>query len=267
MSFFAKNIKLLRKRKHLSQGAVAEKLGLTRSSLSGYENSTAQAPYIVLENLSNFYNISIDIILKKDLSKLPGKSLSKMEISGNYDIQGNKLRTLVTSSSDNTESNAEIVPIQAMEVYPVNFNDPDFIKDLPLMKLPFLSDNKKYRAFPIIDDSMPPLSKGSYVVGEFITDWSNLSDGEYYIVISEENGVQFKQVFNTNHDRKSLQLCSNNPVFEPLNINISHIKEVWKFVSYISNNIVNDSDSQDHLIYTVRDLQRKINTIEKLLDI
>ncbi|MEN8138012.1 MAG: helix-turn-helix transcriptional regulator [Bacteroidota bacterium] len=267
MSFFASNIKLLRKRKHLSQDAVAKQLKLTRSSLSGYENSTAQAPYDVLLSLSEFYNISVDIILKKDLKKVPAKSLSRMEISGNYDIHGNKLRTLVTSSTDNTESNAELVPIQAIDVYHTNLNDPEFIKELPLMKLPFLSDNKKYRAFPIADNSMPPLEKGAYIVGEFFSDWSNIEEGKYYVIVSETEGVQFKQLFRSNSDINSFQLCSNDPVFNPLNINISDVKEIWKFVSYISKSIDNKTHSQDHLFFTVKELQRKIDTIEKHLKI
>jgi|LGOV01.1.fsa_nt_gb transcriptional regulator with XRE-family HTH domain len=265
MSYFANNIKLLRKRKLLSQDAVAKDLQLTRSSLSGYENSTAQAPYDVLIKLSVFYNISIDVILKKDLSKIPSKSISNMEQNGNYDIHGNQLRTLVTSTTDNTESNAELVPIQAIGVYNSNLNDPDFIKDLPLMKLPFLSDNKKYRAFPVIDDSMAPAIKGSYIVGEYFTNWSNIEDGEFYIVVSESKGVIFKQLFNNDPELKSFQLCSNNPVYEPFDIKISDIQEIWKFESYISTTFQENNNSHDHLIFTVKELQRKINNIEKHL--
>lgn len=267
MSFFANNIKLLRQRKHLSQDAVAKELDLTRSSLSGYENSTAQAPYEVLIKLSSFYNISIDIILKKDISKIPDRNLSNMEQNGNYDIYGTQLRTLVTSSSDNTTPNSELVPIQAIGVYSTNYNDPEFIKDLPLMKLPFLADSKKYRAFPITDESMAPAAKGSYIVSEYFTDWSNIEDGEYYVIVSESRGVLFKQIFNNNPDDKSIQLCSNDPIFEPFDIKVSDIKEVWKFVSYISNSFKESNSSNDHLYFTVKELQRKINKIEKHIKI
>jgi len=265
MPFFAKNIKLLRQRKHLSQDAVAKELNLTRSSLSGYENSTAQAPYEVLIKLSDFYNISIDTILKKDISKIPEKNLSNMEQNGNYDVYGTQLRTLVTSSNDNTNPNAELVPIQALDVYSSNYNDPEFIKDLPLMKLPFLADSKKYRAFPLSDDSMAPATKGSYIIGVYFKDWSNIKDGEHYIIVSETKGVLFKQVFNNND--KSLQLCSNDPIFEPFDIHVSDIKEIWKFESYISNTFPENNNSHDNLYYTVKELQRKINNIEKHIKI
>ena len=265
MSFFANNIKLLRKRKHLSQDAVAKELNLTRSSLSGYENFTAQAPYDVLVKLSDFYNISIDVILKKDLLKLSDKNLANMEENGSFDIHGNRLRTLVVSSNDNTNANADLVPIQALSIYNTSLNDPEFIKELPLMKLPFLSDKKTYRAFPVVDESMPPVTKGSYVIGEFFNDWSNITNGDFFIVVSETKGISFKQVFYSKSEEKSIQLCSSDPIFEPFNINLSEVKEIWKFVSYISTEIEDISSSHDHLVFTVKELQRKINTIEKHL--
>ena len=267
MSFFANNIKLLRQRKHLSQDAVAKELDLTRSSLSGYENSTAQAPYEVLIRLSSFYNISIDVILKKDVSKIPDRDLFNMEQNDNYDIYGAQLRTLVTSSTDNTKPNSELVPIQVIGVYSTNYNDPDFIKDLPLMKLPFLADSKKYRAFPITDESMTPIIKGSYVVTEYFADWSNIEDGGYYIIVSETKGVLFKQIFNNKPDEKSIQLCSNDLTFEPFDIEITEIKEVWKFVSYISNTLQYNSNSNDQQLDIVKEIQRKIKNIEKHIKI
>jgi len=267
MSYFANNIKLLRKRKHLSQDAVAKQLELTRSSLSGYENSTAQAPYEVLIRLSEFYKIPIDLILKKDLSLLPDKTLTNMEDNGNYDIHGKQLRTLVTTSNEGLETNGELVPIQALEVYSSSFHDPEFIKELPLMKLPFLSDNRKYRAFPVTDESMPPIAKGNYVVGEYYTDWSNINDGEYYVVVTESKGVIFKQLFNNNPQLNSVQVCSNDPVFEPYDIKISEVKEIWKFVCYLSTSIENSAQSYDNLVYTVKDLQRKMTNLEKYFKI
>jgi len=263
MSYFANNIKLLRKRKHLSQDAVAKQLELTRSSLSGYENSTAQAPYEVLIKLSEFYNISIDLILKKDLSSLPEKTLLNMEDNGNYDIHGKQLRTLVTTANDNLETNGELVPIHALSVYNSSLHDPEFIGELPLMKLPFLSDNRQYRAFPVTDDSMHPVIKGSYVIGEYYTDWSNINDGDYYIVVTESRGVTFKQLYNNNPQLNTIQLCSNDPVFEPFDVKISEIKEIWKFVCYIGSSLEENNYSHDHLIFTVKELQRKMTNIEK----
>ena len=62
------NIKLLRNRLRKSQEEVAKELGLTRSSYSGYENEVAQPNLEILIQLSTFYKVTIDDLLKKDFS-------------------------------------------------------------------------------------------------------------------------------------------------------------------------------------------------------
>ncbi|MGY8926156.1 MAG: helix-turn-helix domain-containing protein, partial [Flavobacteriales bacterium] len=61
-----KNLKLLRNRKKLSQEEVANSLGLTRSSYSGYENSVAQPNIESLILFSDFYKVSVDDLIRKD---------------------------------------------------------------------------------------------------------------------------------------------------------------------------------------------------------
>ena len=56
--FFGSNIKILRKRRRLSQEHVAEQLGVKRTSLSGYENGSVQPPFEVLIKVSEYFIIS-----------------------------------------------------------------------------------------------------------------------------------------------------------------------------------------------------------------
>ena len=64
------NLKLLRKRKKLSQEEVANNLSLTRSSYSGYENGVAQPNIESLILFSDFYKVTIDDLVRKDFEKL-----------------------------------------------------------------------------------------------------------------------------------------------------------------------------------------------------
>ncbi len=261
MSFFAKNIKFLRKRKKLSQNAVAKTLNLTRSSLSGYENATAQAPYDILIKLSEFYNVSLDVILKKDISKISEKKLTNMEGNGNFNDNG------PSTSRNDTRLDIELVSMETITLYSKNYNNPEFIKKLPIIKLPFLPENKKHRVFVTTDNSMIPATKGSYIIGEYLNDWNKIEDGKYYIIVTNTKGVLFKQVFKNTSNDKGIQLCSNDPAFEPIDIDVSEIIEIWKFESYISDTFHNNNNSQDNLYHTVKELQRKIYNIEKHLKI
>ena len=52
------NLKLLRKRKGVSQEELAVDLGLTRSSYSGYENGVAEPNLATLIKIIEYYQIS-----------------------------------------------------------------------------------------------------------------------------------------------------------------------------------------------------------------
>ncbi|MDA3906401.1 MAG: helix-turn-helix transcriptional regulator, partial [Bacteroidales bacterium] len=70
MSIFSQNIKLLRKRKRFTQDEVAQSLSMKRSTLSGYENEVAHPNMQVLITFSDYFNVSIDTLIKVDLTKL-----------------------------------------------------------------------------------------------------------------------------------------------------------------------------------------------------
>ena len=77
--YFDSNIKLLRKRRKLTQDEVAEQLSMKRSTLSGYENRVAQPGLDVLLLFSSYYKISVDTILKVDLGKLSETQLRQLD--------------------------------------------------------------------------------------------------------------------------------------------------------------------------------------------
>lgn len=52
-----------RKNKHLSQEQVAECIGVTKSTISAYENDLRQPSYEILLKLANLYCVSTDYLL------------------------------------------------------------------------------------------------------------------------------------------------------------------------------------------------------------
>lgn len=67
-STFSKNLKFLRENLDLKQDALAQKLGISRSVLSYYENGKSEPTLSVLIKLSIFFNISIDNLISIDLT-------------------------------------------------------------------------------------------------------------------------------------------------------------------------------------------------------
>jgi transcriptional regulator with XRE-family HTH domain len=233
-NFFSSNIKFLRKRKGWTQDDVAFALGMKRSTLSGYENRVVEPGMEVLLAFSDHYRIAVDTLLKVDLSVLSESQLSQLERGADVYIRGSNLRVLATTVDASNEENIELVPERAKAGYRTGYADPEFIGQLPSFQLPFLSPGRKYRTFQITGDSMLPIPDGAWVTGEYVQDWSTIVTGQAYIVFTFDDGIVFKIAENLLESDHLLRLYSLNPVYEPYDVDVRDIREVWKFVHYIS---------------------------------
>lgn len=263
--YFTSNIKILRKRKGRTQDEVAFTLNLKRSTLSGYENGVAQPGIDILIAFSGYFNMSIDTMLKIDMSKLSESQLGELERGYDAYVKGSNLRVLTTTVNARNTENIELVPEKAKAGYATGYADPEYIGELPVFNLPFLSDKRKYRTFQLKGDSMLPIPDGSWVTGEFLQDWMDIISSNAYIVFTMNDGIVFKVVENNIRSDGKLVLYSLNPLYEPYEVHINEVKEIWKFVNYISNELPDPVIPEKQLIQTVagmkRDLERMKNKI------
>lgn len=259
------NLKLLRKRTKRSQEEVAQDLGLTRSTYSGYENGVAQPNLEVLVACSDYFKISIDELVRKDLEVYTDPQWIELERGLSTDLKGNKLRVLTTVVNQDNDEMIELVPLKASAGYVSGYADPDYLKVLPTFHLPFLSKSKKYRSFPIVGDSMPPVVEGSFVVGEFIQNWMTVRSGTPCIVVTKEDGIVFKVVNNLLETNQSFQLCSTNTFYKPYFVHANTILEIWKFVNYISPELPEVRADDQHLSQSIRELQQEIHELKEVV--
>lgn len=260
---FSKNIKLLRKRRKKTQDDVSCSLNIKRSTLSGYENNVAKPGVQALIAISEYYGVTIDTLLKVDLGTLNESQLSQLERGYDVYIKGSNLRVLTTTVDGDNNENIELVPEKAKAGYQRGFADPDFISELPVFQLPFLSREKKYRTFQINGDSMLPIPDGSWVTGEFIQDWFNVKDGEACIILTLNEGIVFKIVENRLEQSGKLIAHSLNPIYKPYEISVKEIKELWKFSHYISQEMPEPEVNNETVLQRLKKLQDEVAHIRK----
>lgn len=63
MILLGKRIKELRNKYKLTQTELAEKVGVTKSTIAAYENDSRQPSYTVLIKMANVFKVSIDSLL------------------------------------------------------------------------------------------------------------------------------------------------------------------------------------------------------------
>lgn len=263
MSYFGKNIKLLRKRRGRTQDDVAFALGLKRSTLSGYENGVAQPGLETLAAFSGYFNVSIDTLVKTELSSLAESQLSQLERGYDVFLTGSKLRVLATTVDRDNEENIELVSEKAKAGYRTGFADPEFIKVLPTFQMPFLSRQKKYRSFQISGDSMLPIPDGSWVTCEFLQNWNLIRNRHAYVIHTLNDGVVFKVVENRIRKDGTLMLHSLNPAYEPYKVHVNDVREVWKFINYISSEMPEEGFSNTVLAQQVNRLREDVEKLKR----
>lgn len=266
--FFSSNIKFLRKRMGRTQDDVAFSLGTKRSTLSGYENNIAEPGIEALVAFSGYFNVAIDTLVKVDLTKLPESQLRQLEKGFDVYIKGSNLRILTTTVGQDNNENIELITEKAKAGYKSGFADPEYISVLPTFRLPFLSKQKKYRTFQVSGDSMLPIPDGSFVTGVFVQDWNTIRDRDAYIVLTMDEGVVFKVVENKIKTAGKLILHSLNPVYEPYEISVNDIREVWQFVNFISSEIPDNTTIDTfQLAQTVKKLREEVKAIQMKLEL
>ena len=261
--YFSKNIKLLRKRRAKTQGDLAFALEMKRSTLSGYENQVAEPGIDALMKFAGYFGIAIDTLLKTDLSTLTESQLYQLEHGQDVYISGGNLRILATTVNQENEENIELVPEKAKAGYANGFSDPEFISELQVFTLPFLSKNAKYRTFQLNGDSMLPIPDKSWVTAEYVQDWKDIRSGDAYVILTLNEGIVFKIVENLVETEEKLRLYSLNPIYEPYEVDIREVREVWKFTHYISNEIPDPVMPGDELVKTVNKLKFEVNFLKR----
>lgn len=261
-TYFSSNIKFLRKRKGITQNEIADTLKMKRPTLSGLENEVSQPTISALLIFSKFYNIAIDTLLNIDLAKLSELQLRQLEHGEDVFIKGGRLRVLATTINSDNNENIELVSEKAKAGYTTGFADPEYISQLPRFQMPFLSKQKKYRTFQLSGDSMLPIPEGSWVTGEYVQDWSQVISGQAYVVFTLDNGIVFKVVENMLEKEGIFRMYSLNPLYEPYDVPVTEIKEIWKFIHFISTEIPEPMLPQDELLKTVALLKNDVLKIK-----
>ena len=235
---WASNIKFLRNRKNLNQEELAAELNISRSKLNAHENGqTVNPPVEDLFRFSDYFRINIDALLRTDLQKLKEGQLAELQSASNEYITGKKLKVLATTVDADNNEHIEFVPHKARAGYLAGFSDPEFISRLPVFHLPHLPKDRKFRMFTTTGDSMYPIPENSLVIGNYVEDWTGIKDETPCIVITKDEGIVFKMVTNQIKKNRTLLLRSLNSVYEPYEINVADVLEVWQFVNYISDTI------------------------------
>ena len=250
MSQAGQNLKYLRKLRGWTQEEFATKLGIKRSLIGAYEEERADPRLEVLEIVADIFKLSLDELLLKDVSNTGTSFLAK------------RRQLKIMSAERNI---IHFVPVKAAAGYLAGYADSEFIDELNTFTLPMLTGGN-YRAFEIIGDSMMPTPSGSIIVGEKIEDTEDIKNDQAYIVVSRNEGIVYKRLVKNNRAKNKLTLVSDNPQYQPYQVNAEDVLELWQAQMVISKVSHQQRWDMNSLASMVNNLQTQVSSLKKKMN-
>ena len=231
----------LAENKEISKQDFFRKTGLKYSNFTGKSKESDLTSKSVAEILLKYPDVSPEWLLTGNGEMLKSEGATeviktpRVEVIAPIKVEGRSLmpKVIVLKDEDVEEERIPLVPVMAQAGYLQGYDDPQYIKELPMYNLPGMR-NGTFRIFQVEGLSMyPTLQSGSYVVGQFVEDWEHISDNRIYVVVSTE-GVIVKRVLNRIEKYGSLYCKSDNRVFPHINVRLKDVKEIWECKMHLS---------------------------------
>ena len=100
---------------------------------------------------------------------------------------------------------------------------------------------------------------------KFLENFFDIKDGQAYILLTVDEGIVFKIIYNRLKKKKCLELHSLNPAYAPYEVQANEIKEVWKFCNYISSELPGNFWEKDKLITRLERMEMEMKEIKQEL--
>jgi len=227
MSHIGNNIRKIRSVKNQSQTDFAKLFDLKRASVGAYEEGRAEPKITTVIQIANYFGISIDDLLQKDLSvnDLYRFDIFKEELQSEY---GN---TLTPS----------IKPVEVIDIPLVTpGNKPEYFKNgeksLPIISLP-LAKGSRYRAFELEDNSMLDRARG-IGSGDLVIACrprgfgvNRLEEGKLYL-FETASDYALRQLKSKSEQELEWQPLNNS--FYAHALKISELKKLWQVCKVVS---------------------------------
>ncbi len=250
MSQAGQNLKYLRKLRGWTQEEFANKLGIKRSLIGAYEEDRADPRLDVMEIVCQMFKTTLDELMLKDMSDTGGSYLAKRRMQKMMSAERNVIH---------------FVPVKAAAGYLAGYADNEFIDELNTFTLPMLSGGY-YRAFEIIGDSMMPTPSGSIIVAEKVDNTEDIKNNQPYIVVSRNEGIVYKRIVKSNKSKNKLTLVSDNPQFQPYQVNTDDVVELWHAQMVLSKVSQQQRWDMDSLASMVSNLQNQVSSMKKKMN-
>jgi hypothetical protein len=81
------------------------------------------------------------------------------------------------------------------------------------------------------------------VIGERLEKITHVKNGKTYVLVTKNDGIVYKRVFNYINDNGVLYLVSDNTQYKAYTIEPTEVEEVWSAKAYLSLDFPENNDT------------------------
>jgi len=264
--YLASNLRFLRKKSGKTQDALSSEVNIRRTTIANYEAGISEPSVETLLTFSNFFGVSLDDLLSKNLEDAIKSNEKDLMLRGAFPKEEggySHIPKIITVDS-NGNDNIIYVPVKARAGYLLGYGDAEFMETLPTFRLPGLN-NATYRMFEVEGPSMAPnVLHGDRIIGEWIDELDKIRDNRVYVVV-HKGGVAVKRVVNRLKERGKLYLKSDTIAhrheFPTLEVDPEDVREVW----YGRLKISSDFSEPAEVYHRLADLEMDVMEMKRAM--
>ncbi|MEZ0485117.1 helix-turn-helix domain-containing protein [Fibrella aquatica] len=142
--------------------------------------------------------------------------------------------------------------------YQHHFQQPDYLSRLPTMRLPMLPMGQ-YRAFEADGDFTFP---GAWLIGQFVRNWFEITDGQFYVLLVQHQGILARRVFSKVKDKGTLLLTADKPNVPNREVALKDVLEVWDVRAFFSQQLPPPAPSYDRIRQLADELRYEVERLK-----
>lgn len=258
---FFECIEVLKKRNVVSSDReFAKTIGVSPSNLGDIKANRRSVTIEILNNASKHFKINSAYIITGKGSPFLEKAMEAENASDT------KVKEVIVVATQDTQGNVTVPLInhKAAANYLAGYQSQEWFEEQDNILLPsFMLKNGICYALQVNGDSMEPtLSEDDWVICRLLdpAEYSNIVDGNVYVIVSEQKGIQVKRIKNRLHQYGFIKCISDNPKHEPYEITEAELLQIWKVEwhlrSYLPEATYEWGDIQDKLINMEQEMKR-----------
>ncbi|GAA4325771.1 XRE family transcriptional regulator [Flaviaesturariibacter amylovorans] len=261
MTYFAQNLRHLRKRSAKTQEQLGHDIRLGRTTIANYEAGfSSPTDPEVLVRLAQVFGVSIDELLTRDLAHAfggPPNGFPRPAVRASAPpATGTKERE--TAAPPATPVSMATVSCRDAAWYAAYRQDPAWLAALPQFSMPGLPPGS-YRVFEVADDSMASRFRtGDRVICRAVAGPGAVLDGQPYLLLAAGRELLLRRVLNRIPATGCLQLIADAPGTGLLELRPAELLELWQVLYVLSSEL---APPADQVISRIADLEQRLQAL------